>query len=197
MKTERYPTHRAMAQRLAYAYRYRTDARMRAAGFAWYPHANALCARVAKAHGLPTRRVIGAVAALSPQVSWADQEKHLDAFVSSVLSGRDTLPHPGFTKNRRAAALILHGMSPLAVLSGRKVRAFFLCITDPHGCAVPCVDRHAASAALGEKIDAIPHVLFRRMQDAYALAARWCGVPIPEFQATLWVLERTKKGLEQ
>ncbi len=190
---ERYPTHKAMAQRLAYRYR-KSTAEHRAHGYQWYLAANALCQRIATEHGLTLEAVAGAVAALSPQVSWADQERSLPAFVASVLARHDTLPHPGFRRNRARAAAILLGARPLAILGGKKVRAFYGCIVDPTGCPVPCIDRHAASAAIGRKIDAIPHVLFGRMQDAYRLAAGWCEVPVPEFQATLWVLERERKG---
>lgn len=191
--TTKYPTHKAMAQRLAYRYR-KSTAEHRAHGYHWYLAANALCRRVGAEYGLSLEAVAGAVAALSPQVSWADQERFLPAFVASVLAGHDTLPHPGFRKNRARAAAILLGARPLAILGGKKVRAFYGCLIDPTGCPVPCIDRHAASAALGRKIDAIPHVLFGRMVDAYRLAAAWCEIPVPEFQATLWVLERERKG---
>ena len=51
--------------------------------------------------------------------------------------------------NREKALQILHGASPLSVLKGRKVSAFFRAIDDPDDLTPIPVDRHLINLALG------------------------------------------------
>lgn len=162
---------------------------VRSLGLRWYPLARAwletLAARYAQ-HGATLESVAGACAALSPQVSWLDQTRFLPGFLESVLVERDaeTLPHPGFLRNRRRAARILLGEDPASVLGGPKVTAFYACILGD--AERVCVDRHAATVALGERTPSLSARLVAEIQRAYALAARSLGIGARDLQSLLW-----------
>lgn len=162
---------------------------VRALGLQWYQLARAwletLAARYAQ-HGATLESVAGACAALSPQVSWLDQTRFLPGFLESVLVARDseTLPHPGFLRNRRRAARILLGEDPATVLGGPKVTAFYACILGD--AERVCVDRHAATVALGERTPSLSLRLVAEIQRAYALAARSLGIRARDLQSLLW-----------
>lgn len=162
---------------------------VRALGLQWYPLARAWLETLAQRYapwGATLESVAGACAALSPQVSWLDQTRFLPGFLESVLVERDTttLPHPGFLRNRARAARILLGESPESVLGGPKVTAFYACILGD--AERVCVDRHAATVALGERTPRLSARLVLEIQRAYALAARVLGIGARDLQSMLW-----------
>lgn len=162
---------------------------VRALGLTWYDRARDWCAALAeeyREHGATLERVAGAVAALSPQTSWLDQCRFVPGFVASVLVERDeeSLPHPGFLRNRRKAARILLGDDPARVLSGPKVTAFFAGIMGATD--IVTIDRHAATLALGARTPTFSERAAAEMREAYALAARWLGVAPRNLQSLLW-----------
>ena len=149
------------------------------------------CAGIAVRHGLELAHVVGAAAALSPQVSWLDQCRYFPGFVESVLGGDSaTLPHPGFYGNRTRAARILCGADPLAVLGGPKVRAFHAAIMGDASAVV--VDRHAAALALGERRKDLSALLIAEVQEAYTLAAAEVAIAPRELQALLWCVHKAR-----
>ena len=87
---------------------------------AWYLHANELASTMA-----PAAEAAGVIAALSPMVSWSNNER-LARY--ALLHGR-AIGH--FPANCAKANRIMYGEHPLSVLGGHKVRAFYRCILDP------------------------------------------------------------------
>lgn len=162
---------------------------VRVLGLRWYSlaleWARDLTARYSE-HGATLRGVVGAIAALSPQVAWTDQARFLPGFLESVLVDRegDILPHPGFIRNRIRARDILLGADPDATLSGPKVCAFFRAIMGERGAVV--VDRHAATLALGFRQESLTDRLVAEIQSAYTRAAEALGIDPRALQSLLW-----------
>lgn len=187
------PSALSMAHRLRYhgarALALSESDPVRTLGLQWYALARQWCADLAEryaSHGATLESVAGAVAALSPQVSWLDQTRFVPGFLESVLVERDpdTLPHPGFTRNRARARDILLGADPESVLGGPKVTAFYACIMGD--ASRVCVDRHAATVALGARTRSLPARLLSEIREAYALAADWLGLPARDLQSLIW-----------
>lgn len=124
-------------------------------GMDFYPGAYGLCRLFSSIYSLPISHVAGIYAALSPMNTW-------DTNVANVL---DTLRHERQSLltdypdplsvnttniNRDKALEIARGADPLAVLRGRKVRAFYNCIANPDDTSIaPAIDRHLINLALG------------------------------------------------
>ena len=173
---------------------------VRILGLQWYPSARAWCADLARRyaeHGATLESIIGAVAALSPQVAWTDQARFVPMFLESVLVDKDftTLPHPGFLKNRMRAGAILRGADPKKVLSGPKVCAFFQAIMGDRSAVV--VDRHAATVALGERKENLSARLILEIQKAYKGAAECVNVDPRALQSLLWCHYKAIGAAEQ
>lgn len=125
-------------------------------GLAFYPGAHGLCRLFARIHPpTTTDQVAGIYAALSPMNGWLTNVDN----VLSVLRwakfrafGGDkpqvNTPRP----NRDKAIRIALGESPLDVLRGNKVRAFYSAIADPSDTRPVPVDRHLICLALGSKL---------------------------------------------
>ena len=115
----------------------------------WYGAARIFCVGIGRPHGLTLEAVAGAIAALSPQVSWREQTAYAPAILDAWAQDAP-IPGPGYTANKVKAVRILDGAPPLDVLGGPKVRAFYRCIltggADP---SAVCVDRHAWAIAHG------------------------------------------------
>jgi hypothetical protein len=167
---------------------------IRVYGLTWYDNVRLWASDLAERYieyGATTSTIAGAIAALSPQCSWLDQTRFLPAFLESVLVARDpyTLPHPGFTGSRIKARDILLGKAkPSRILGGPKVRAFYAGILGARHSV--CVDRHAASIALGYRRESLPPKWLAEIQQAYRLAARWLGVMPRDLQALLWCFHK-------
>lgn len=162
---------------------------VRILGLRWYPlaleWARDLESRY-REHGATLRGIVGAIAALSPQVAWTDQARFLPGFLESVLVDRDasTLPHPGFLRNRARARDILLGADPETTLSGPKVTAFYAAILGDRAAVV--VDRHAATLALGYRCESLTARTVSEIQGAYTRAARALNVDPRALQSLLW-----------
>lgn len=84
----------------------------------------------------------GVIAALSPMMSWPlNVRRAIEVF--------DTGTTKGLTKNVAKAERIYNGESPLDVLSGDKVRSFYLNIIGDDSVEAVTVDRHAIDVACG------------------------------------------------
>lgn len=187
------PQVEPIAARLVELWREALDSETLAAetaeGFGWYPRARQWAAELAVEFHVSEAAVIGAIAVLSPQVSWADQKRFAAAFIRSALSRSDKLPHPGFRRNRELARAILCGDTTVERASkGRKVLAFARAIGgDPRAVTI---DRHAARIALGERREIIGVRLHRVLVAAYTLAADRLEVEPRVLQSVLWCAYR-------
>lgn len=173
-------------------------------GCSWYGRANIVANRLATAYdvngGLVT--VAGVIAALSPNNRWERNVADAERLIKAYCLGEeiDAIKVCTFNKNKDKALAILNGVTPLDVLGGNKVRAFYECIAYPASDAV-CVDGHAYSIWLGERVPttktpSISDKLYLRIADDYRLAAKQINEITKEFysasqvQAITWVTWR-------
>ena len=166
-------------------------------GTDWYPMAGELARIVSDRTEVPTRDVLGVIAALSPQVGWAVQCSSLEPFIRAELDAPGSGQHAGFGRNREKARRILGGWDPDAVLRGPKVRAFFAALCGDQQSVT--VDRHAVAAAVSWNEGTAPDVTalrFRNVARHYRHAARmlgsWRTCP-RDLQAIVWLQWRLEK----
>lgn len=138
----------------------------------------------------------GFVAALSPLNLWEDQLRFTPPSIAACLalikSGNHPLPGirgQGFLANRDKACRILLGESPLDVLGGDKVRAFYRNLTGDYTCVT--IDRHAIAATgyagKGLSSAGVPtSKLYRRLEFVYRFAGERFNLTGPECQAIVW-----------
>jgi hypothetical protein len=124
-------------------------------GRGWFPRAHDLAVELDPVH---PERAAAVLAVLSPQLSWprnvllartayalAGTHASLDD-IAGALTGC-------YKVNARKAAAILVGADPDKVVSGPKVRAFWLSIADPDNPQAVVIDRHAFDIAVGHRTD--------------------------------------------
>ena len=160
------------------------------AGLRWYRQALEDCDRLAK--GLPLSTVVGIVAALSPGLRW---ERNIAA--AERIIGRQGLEGLGvrWYDGARKAERIREGETPLDVLRGNKVRAFYHCILNPRSSEHVCIDGHAYAIWQGERtnLDETPSLsdnLYLAIERDYRAAADSLCVSAPQLQAITWVCWR-------
>jgi preprotein translocase subunit Sec61beta len=166
-------------------------------GARWYPGARSLFEEIAAQIKVAPDSLVGAAAAISPGVAW-----HLVPGYVVRLARRERVSIPTYCMlNVQKARRILKGASPLDVLSGPKVRAFYSCIMGLDPDAV-CVDGHAVRIARAERGtirgegSSGAHVTpyqYALVADAYRLAAGAAEVPVTTMQATTWVAWRGRE----
>jgi hypothetical protein len=159
-----------------------------ATGVAWYHDAHGAAASLD-----PDRpdRAAGVIAALSPQTYWArNLELAARAYDQGFASGT-------LGRSCRVADAILSGADPLSVLSGPKVRAFYMLISNPDDAHTVCVDRHAVDVAIGERLTVAERERwyplarrgwYERFAACYRAAAPHLGVSPAQVQAVTWVV---------
>jgi hypothetical protein len=166
----------------------------RIAGEQWYARAKAFAADL----DTNVERAVGVIAALSPMMPWPRNQ----SLAREVYMGkRDGC----LSANMAKAVRILNGEAPLDVLSGEKVRAFYLNIMGIDEDSAVTIDRHAIMVALGKNL-ASDELKFTKAQnraiaDEYRAAAkilsREVGYPLTpaQVQATVWVWWRKNRSL--
>lgn len=155
-------------------------------GMTWYESAMSVADSLT-----PWNSAIGAgiIAALSPMTSWPENIKK----ARMVVETGETY---GLKANVAKARRILNGESPLDVLKGRKVRAFYLNIIGESSAETVTIDRHAIDIALGKVCtDAERSPYFgvkgnRAMVSAYLSVAETLGITGAQLQAIVWVYWR-------
>lgn len=143
-------------------------------GISFYPGAHGLCHLLSLSLSTPHRtitptQIAGMYAALSPMNNWESNVANIIDLIRSPTATVNTTHI-----NRDKALQILHGASPLSVLVGRKVSAFFRAIDDPTDLSPIPVDRHLINLALGTFPDkalqsslANDHTLYSRIERVY------------------------------
>lgn len=119
------------------------------AALEWYDRARAWAESLAAAYGFTLEAVAGAVAALSPNVTWESQLEWTPRVLEAFRVDAEALPGPAYGRNKGKAAAILAGADPLEILGGPKVRAFYAGIMAGGNTAAVCIDRHAWALAYG------------------------------------------------
>jgi len=171
------------------------------AGVSWYRTARRIAGVIGRSAGYrgPAAYVVGAgvIAALSPSLDW---DRNVAA-ARGVVATRDRSGDARFQSaaNVAKAIRILDGESPLDVLGGSKVRAFYRCILDPSDTAPVCIDRHAAAVAYGRSLTdadmsrAVGGPRFELLADAYRAVGAARGLTPSAVQAITWVTWRNLK----
>jgi hypothetical protein len=161
------------------------DSDARTAGIEWYAIAHADCVAFAREYNLDIVTAVGIVAALSPNMRW---DRNIKA-ARAILENSTCAAYPA---NRDKARRILAGESPLDVLGGLKVRAFYGNILSAGNDSAVTIDGHAFNAAYGlsqpVKLAKVTPREFARLTRAYRVAARIVGIPAPAMQAIVWVV---------
>jgi hypothetical protein len=157
-------------------------------GELWYPDAWKTCKDLAKLYNVPKHHVAGIVAALSPRNKWS--RNVIDA--EAVLAHGEHATVSTFRLNKDKALRILNDDDPMNVLSGNKVRSFYLSIIG--FTSEPCIDGHAYAVACGNgerlKVKRISDTDYADVQRAYLLAADSIGISASTLQATTWLTYR-------
>lgn len=157
-------------------------------GMAWYSNARVLAETLSPNN---VSRGAGVIAALSPMTSWPLNVKR----ATEVF---DTGTTKGLSKNVAKAERIFQGEDALDVLSGDKVRAFYLNIMGDHSVDAVTIDRHAIDVACGivqsdaDRAKAIRGKAgYRTVANMYVEAASIIGDLSPaQLQAIVWVYWR-------
>ena len=110
-----------------------------ACGLSWYANALSLAHTLDPAN---PARAAGVIAALSPLTSWPRNV----TMVREIYSGQTA---KGLPRNIAKALAIYAGALPLDVLSGNKVRSFYLNIMGIDTAESVTIDRHAIDVAKG------------------------------------------------
>ena len=191
---------------LACYYQALTDEQL--SGRYWYRMANRTCRLIARQYGVRLSQAAGVLAALSPGREWSLNVQEAEGLISAWQSGArgKDLPLVGSygRRNVEKAARILQGESPLSILGGPKVRAFYQCVLNPRDLESVCIDRHAKCAAYNvvASEDSRWFVVrteaeYEYLAEHYRKVAGIVGLKPMELQAIVWVTwKRLKEGRE-
>lgn len=166
-------------------------------GLSWYATAREVAATLDPAD--PARGA-AVLAVLSPRTSWPQNVK----LAQDAYAGRKV---GALGANVRKAQRILDGEDPADVVTGDKVRAFWLTIVDPSDPRAVVVDRHAFDVACDEVTDDATRGRYlgrvgkyAELADLYRRAAKiisketgqsWTPAAV---QATTWVYWRRERA---
>jgi len=173
-------------------------------GKVWYSAAFDTAKAIASRYDLPggIDTVAAVIAALSPNNRWHRNVRDAEALIRVHCIGGelDAVKVSTYGGNKTKAIKILNGESPLDVLGGYKVRAFYNCIASHHSCDV-CIDGHAFAIWTGQRITTtntpkISPKLYAEISEDYRRATcvinsvtNSCYTP-PQIQAITWVTWR-------
>jgi hypothetical protein len=157
-------------------------------GLSWYGRARAeILAALPWADPV---RACGVVAALSPQTAWP---RNVQLAVAMWRVGFCPAPRD----RRRKAQAIIRGEHPRTVLNRTtrfhgKERCFFECLRNPGNTGFCCIDGHAYSVWLGERVTTteVGRFHYRTVETDYMMAADVAGVLPNQIQATTWITWR-------
>lgn len=182
-------------------------------GKEWYQRAYDLAVRLMHVYDLTLGQTIGVIAALSPNNKWERNCQDAEALIKAHWLGSDPklVKVCTFNKNKDKALEILNldsddedlGDKIQSILSGRKVVAFYRCISGFKDTV--CVDGHAYAIWLGERIPttktpSISKTLYDTITRAYVNVAKdshgICGEILTpaQVQAVTWVTYRRLLG---
>lgn len=168
-------------------------------GARWYQQASTECRALALELRIPYSVVVGAVAALSPQVRW---ERNILA-ARQVLTGAPVLV-AAYRANIAKALRIASGESAAEVLGGAKVRAFYALLLTGGRTLDVCVDSIAILVALGvhpgpdvANDAATPYFgrprVLAAIRAAYRRVAKRRGLRPHQAQAITWLAWRNER----
>lgn len=122
-------------------------------GAEWYLVAKQAALIMAQRHSVTLETAAGIIAALSPNNNWErnliDAKSLIGAYSMGGYDAANSIKVSTYNANKTKALDILSGETPLPILGGLKVRAFYDCII---GGDSVCVDGHAYAIWRGERI---------------------------------------------
>ena len=190
-------------------------------GQQWYKTAHIIAAQIAKTFNIKLIKVVGVIAALSPNNHWDKNIIDAESLIAAYNSGMsydqifDEIKVSTFNPNKRKALNVLFDLACESVKelikpkkeSGHKVLSFFNCIYDYNNPLVVCIDGHALSIYLGDRItvnDSKSNMTpkqYAHIQEAYRLATDKINeiegrtyIPM-EIQAITWLAYRERHNL--
>jgi hypothetical protein len=169
--------HRHMRDRLLAAYAASPDD-LRDAGRLWYPTAQRVIADLAESYAVGLPAAAGVVAALSPQTRW---RKNVEG--ARCVFQREDWRVVGYGANKRKARRIADGASPVEILGGDKVCAFWANLVGSRTAVT--IDVWATRAALGiqggvrYQAEQPKGTRYKRFANAYTSAAEIVGETPP------------------
>lgn len=197
MTNTRENARRRYARALSAAYA-AADDDARAYGAGWYAAARAVAREIADECPCSLEQAAGAIAALSPRVSWADNQadaRRLADWYFTPNGCGDWVPlwglrlHAFSAQQHKAVDCLTDGMGPLDILRGPKERAFYRNIIGDTDAVT--VDVWVARAATrGTRDKPASHRDYADMAAGLRRAARAAGVTPRDFQAAVWVAIR-------
>ncbi len=163
-------------------------------GAQWYPNAQREAQRIASNFHITIEQACGIIAAISPGMNW--DENIPQAWEFCLNGSLSFLPYGHL--NEVKAKRIRNGESPLDVLGGPKVTAFYAALLHPAGNTKAVVDRHIINAWHGyrltgdeqKKIMDSKRIMAEIQADIEYLAAEY-DIPVHAYQAILWVVARS------
>lgn len=153
------------------------------AGMHWYDYAHNFALELEPSN---VERASAVIAILSANTSWkANVTMARQAYANRSGEGM------GFQNKVDKINRLFGGENPFDVVSGQKIRNFFLTILDPAGDVVPTIDRHAYDIAVGRRHLDVPRSLgkkrYAEIAQCYRDAAMCVGIGAPQMQAITWV----------
>lgn len=176
-------------------------------GLVWYENARTFCQHLADGSGLPLEKVIGIVAALSPQNSWDINKAMAATFIMRKGKGR--------VKNRvcdgKAKAIYLtDDLGSIESLLGKydnsalKTKSFYKNILNPGCIETVTIDRHAINVCRQspDNVKANDNSVYKLTENQYNFftkcyrsAANKLGISPSSLQAIVWESYRRLRGL--
>jgi hypothetical protein len=163
-------------------------------GTTWYDIAREVAEALAAGTSYSVTQTAYAIAALSPNVSWAQNVATATIAVEGHKSGirADRWGGPAYPENKSKAERILNG--DLSALNGPKVTMFAEGILgNPEACTVDVWMQRAAGMDTGKAPSKKEHVAIRKALES---GARSAGVSVRDFQAIVWTVIRNRNRTE-
>ena len=130
-------------------------------GSRWYDDAHCRAVAISNQYDCTLEVACGVIAALSPNNRWNRNLRDAEALIQAAGAGASdedlsAIKVSTFGRNKQKAIAIIrntgHDVTIGDILNGQKIRAFYACILDPARTDYVCVDGHAYSIWLGERV---------------------------------------------
>lgn len=160
-----------------------------AEGIAWYSIARSYAVTLARRYRVSKQCAAGVIAALSPQVSWKKNKEYAAIILRGKVNGAKPRTYC-IQGNWNKAWRIALGESPLSVLGGPKVRAFYrnICGKNDRSVTVDVWAKRVAEPWVADMAFKEPH--YAVLSKAYQTVADALGMVPAHLQATCWITVR-------
>ena len=161
----------------------------------WYSEANDFCEKLTT-DTITKNKVIGVLAALSPMKNWNDNKNQAISMIQTGSCG-----HMPLFKNKAINIINCSGNDEdiLTILSGPKIKSFYMNIKNESANTDVTIDRHALSVAIGKRVDNTFYTgmtpnQYEFFKTYYIAVAKRLRIKPSKLQAITWVRFRKIKG---